>query len=65
MITLRRVRSDDARRNWRSIFNEAERGGFIGIGRYQDEPTVAVVPVEWLRKILAERGETLNVTSGT
>lgn len=49
--------SDTARRNWRSVLNKVERGAKIGVGRYNDAPTVWLVPDEWFRRAQTALGE--------
>jgi hypothetical protein len=54
---IRHVKSDEARRHWRGILNEVERGGVVGVGRWQDEPTVWIVPDEWFQRAREALGE--------
>lgn len=44
--------SEDARREWRHILNEVERGEQVGITRY-GKPLAIMVPVEWRDKAAA------------
>ena len=44
--------SEAARRYWRHILNEVERGEQVGITRY-GKPLAVVVPVEWRDKAAA------------
>jgi prevent-host-death family protein len=44
--------SEDARRYWRRILNEVERGGHVEITRY-GKPLAVVVPIEWRDKARA------------
>ena len=51
--------SEDARREWRRILNEVERGEQVEITRY-GKALAAVVPIEWRDKAvaaLAHQGE--------
>lgn len=56
-MATERMQSEAARRNWRSVLNKVERGAKIGVGRYNDDPTVWMVPDEWFRRAQAALGE--------
>ena len=53
---MTRVQSDEARKKFRALLNEVERGGFVEICRYQD-PTAVMVPVEWYHRAAEALGE--------
>ena len=44
--------SEDARKEWRRILNEAERGEPVGITRY-GKPLAVVVPADWYERAVA------------
>lgn len=44
--------SEDARREWRRILNEVERGEPVGVTRY-GKPLAVVVPAEWYERAQA------------
>jgi prevent-host-death family protein len=48
---MRRVKSEEARRNFRSLLDEAERGEPIEVQRY-DRPVAVLVPADWYRLVL-------------
>ena len=51
--------SEEARRNFRRILNDVERGDHVGVHRYS-KPLAIVVPAEWYEKAkaaLAATGE--------
>jgi len=51
-MQTRQIKSDEARRSFRNILNEVERGGFVEILRYE-EPTAVMVPVSWFARAKA------------
>jgi len=49
---MRQVKSEEARRNFRDLLDEAERGGFIEVLRY-DRPVAVLVPAGWYEEASA------------
>jgi prevent-host-death family protein len=53
---MRQVKSEEARRTFRGLLDEAERGGVVQILRY-DRPVAVLVPAEWYERALGSLGE--------
>ena len=61
---MREVKSEEARRTFRDLLDEAERGGVIGILRY-DRPAAIMVPPDWYARDMALRKAVLAFTHDT
>lgn len=46
----RLIKSTQARRHFRDVLDDAEKGVFTGISHWNDPPTVWVVPDDWYQK---------------
>ena len=53
---MQQFSSEDARRNFRLILNDVERGEQVEITRY-GKPLAALVPIEWAERARAALGE--------